>query len=70
MLKKSGILILGIIALIFCIAAISNYFSQEAHADTWTRIDQLCPDKITEKTRCVVGGAEQCEAQYCNDLPI
>lgn len=70
MLKKNGIILLGVIALIFCIVAISNYFLQEAHADTWTRIDPLCPDKTTEKTRCVEGGAEQCEAKYCNALPI
>jgi len=70
MLKKMVILILGVSALLFCISVFSTFISQDAHAGLWVRIDKLCPDKIHEKTRCVSGGQEQCEAKYCNELPI
>jgi hypothetical protein len=70
MLKKIRILLLGILALLFCISVFSTYFSQDAHATLWERVDTLCPDKIHEKTRCIAGGNELCEPQYCNDLEI
>lgn len=60
---------LGIMALTFCLIVISSYFSTDAHAATWDRQDILCPDKVTEKTRCIAGGVEQCEAKYCHPLP-
>lgn len=69
-MKKVVILILGISALLLCASVFSTFISQDAHAGLWIRQDQLCPDKIHEKTRCSSGGNEQCEARYCDHLPI
>jgi len=68
MIKKSGVLLLGILALLFCISAVSIYFSQDIYAATWDRRDLRCPDGIHEKTLCIEGGSEQCTAQYCKQV--
>lgn len=33
---------------------------------TWERHDDMCPGMNKQKTNCLLGGTEQCTAQYCN----
>lgn len=67
MIKKVGILLLGILAVLFCFHAVSIYFTQDAYAtDHYYRQDWPCPDDKTEKTYCTLGGNELCTPQYCN----
>ena len=33
---------------------------------TWQRWDEQCPGSTKQKTRCFIGGAEQCTARSCS----